>query len=370
MIERERLGTPQSAGEWHRYLADLKTDTAKGIFLMIGEETPFNFGWIKPILEEIDIPVFGGIFPGIICDGTWYKQGVLGCSILCPLKVTVIEELDNFTGLPEGGESDYKSMLVLIDGRVSNISSFLDKLFETCSSEVSFIGGGAGGLRGEVNRVLFTKHGFYKGGALLIAMQKTLGIGVRHGWQPMYGPLVANAAAGNIIKELNWQPAYHYYKQILEQQVALVISEDSFFDIAKGYPFGMVKMDGSIVVRDPLMIEGSSGIRLVGEVPANSLVLVLKGEPNNLIMAAGEAARNAEQMFIKKSGTEAEVALIIDCISRALYLGDQMGEELRGICQNLRPGIRKFGFLSLGEVASNCDKYIEFYNKTTVVGVG
>jgi len=52
-----------------------------------------------------------------------------------------------------------------------------------------------------------------------------------------------------------------------------------------------------------------------------------------------------------------------------LYLEEAMEREIRTIRDALPPGTPIFGFLSLGEVASRGDRYVEFYNKTTVVGV-
>lgn len=63
----------------------------------------------------------------------------------------------------------------------------------------------------------------YRGGVFcrrraLIGIEGTMGVGVSHGWEPMCGPLVANHTTGNIMIELNLQPALSIYRQLLKEK--------------------------------------------------------------------------------------------------------------------------------------------------------
>lgn len=338
---------------------------------MVSEMTTFDFENVSPLFKEIGVPVFGGVFPGVIYGDSWYKEGVVGCSIRRPFSLQIVRNLGCFEGLSEGKvNGSTKTFLIIVDGMASNISSFLGMLYETHIGQVSFIGGGAGRLMLDRKPVLFTEEEYFTDGALVIEMQSPVGVGVNHGWELMFGPLVANRTLGNVLIELNWQPAFINYRQILEERFGLNITAENFFEIAKQYPFGMVKMDETIVVRDPLKLDDHNSIILVGEVPENSVLMILKGNSPNLIKAAGEAASTALVRFKEQTGNTGRGALVINCISRALYLGDDMARELRTIRSNIPSNLCVFGFLSLGEIASCENKYVEFYNKTTVIGVG
>jgi hypothetical protein len=59
-----------------------------------------------------------------------------------------------------------------------------------------------------------------------------------------------------------------------------------------------------------------------------------------------------------------KTTLVIDCVSRALFLGDRFGEELEAVREEPHPQI---GFLSLGEIGASGDDFMEFLNKTIVV---
>lgn len=357
---------------WGPFLESLRREGIHGIFLMVGEATPFSFDHIRPLFAEAGIPVFGGIFPGVIFGESWHKQGVVGCAIDCPISLQIVKDLGKFQAAPgkASGAGFAGSVLVIVDGLALNISPFLEALFETYPGRANFIGGGAGSVSLIQKPVLFTSEECFSNGALVVGIEGFVGVGVSHGWEAMYGPLVANRTAGNVIIDLNWQPAFRYYKQIIEREAGEVVEPGNFFDMAKGYPLGMVRMDGSMVVRDPIKVDGDGNLLLVGEVPENSVLMVLKGNPGSLIHAAGQAAREAVAVFERRGGNTAAGALVIDCISRVLYLGDLMAEEIGAIRNNIAPTLPLFGFFSLGEVASPGDRYLEFLNKTTVVGVG
>jgi hypothetical protein len=56
---------------------------------------------------------------------------------------------------------------------------------------------------------------------------------------------------------------------------------------------------------------------------------------------------------------------VIDCISRSLFLGTDFQRELAAIDD----GLPMVGALTLGEIANSGRDFLEFYNKTAVVGL-
>ena len=61
-----------------------------------------------------------------------------------------------------------------------------------------------------------------------------------------------------------------------------------------------------------------------------------------------------------------KTTFFIDCISRVLFLEGDFEQELQAVS---RSGIPLIGALTLGEIANSRNDYLEFYNKTSVVGV-
>ncbi|MFK7834105.1 MAG: FIST C-terminal domain-containing protein, partial [Winogradskyella sp.] len=99
----------------------------------------------------------------------------------------------------------------------------------------------------------------------------------------------------------------------------------------------------------------------------NTLVDILNGSENSLI----EAAKNAALESLKFA-EKPRKAIIIDCISRILFLEDNFEKELNAITATIRdrfPDVSIGGALTLGEISSYGEGFLEFYNKTVVIGL-
>ena len=80
--------------------------------------------------------------------------------------------------------------------------------------------------------------------------------------------------------------------------------------------------------------------------------------------AAGRALRLAKEGFTEE--TSNKTVLFIDCISRVLFLEKNFDYELMTVYDESTPMI---GALTIGEIANSDKDYLEFYNKTSVVGI-
>ncbi|MCZ8107468.1 MAG: FIST C-terminal domain-containing protein [Burkholderiales bacterium] len=135
---------------------------------------------------------------------------------------------------------------------------------------------------------------------------------------------------------------------------------DGLFDV---HGLGVHYVGGELVVRDPIARDGHRLV-CVGEVPQGAFVRILQGRPQALVEAAAAARRDAQQALPPGAGVRC--ALVIDCISRVLFLGEGFSDELRAIS---RPGERTIGALTLGEIANRGRSCVEFHNKTAVVAL-
>ena len=150
----------------------------------------------------------------------------------------------------------------------------------------------------------------------------------------------------------------------MESKLNEPFQKDKFFEIAKAFPFGIRKIDSEFIVRDPLFIGEESSLICVGEVEKGSYVDILTGNKNMLISAVKKATNTA--LNEKKDGP-VNFIFFIDCISRVLFLGDDFESEIREV-HKYAPDIHLIGALTIGEIANNGKDYLEFYNKTSVIG--
>lgn len=189
-----------------------------------------------------------------------------------------------------------------------------------------------------------------------------MGLGVKHGWEAIVSPLMATQCSSHLLEKINFRDAYSLYKEAVEADTPLRFNTDNFFDIAKGYPIGIVRYNKDFIVRDPIFTNGQS-LTLVGSIDNNSVIAILKGDPLKLIDAAQEAASIAAT----HTAPTASSVFLVDCISRYLYLENAFSKELEAICKHVDTSKSMWGVLSLGEIANASDESIEFYNKTCVV---
>ncbi|UNC92010.1 FIST signal transduction protein [Candidatus Contubernalis alkaliaceticus] len=357
-----------------RATKELNSSEGRVVFIVMGEKSTVNVPELISGLNDEKINFFGGIFPGVIYDEKQTDSGVVLESFPVLYGPYVINDLDrNDFQLPEftaiHGEADKKhSALILVDGLTGNIADFLSQLFSRLARSVNYFGGGAGSISLEQKPCLFSPQGFFQDAAIVTFLALECKLGVRHGWERIMGPLVATKTSKNRVIELNWQKAYDVYREIVEDNSEKKFTANNFFDIAKGFPFGMLKDYVECVVRDPIAVGEEGELICVGEVPENSVLDILKGTDTALIEAAGQAAADC----MEAKGEKITHTMVIDCISRVLFLEKNFPVELKKVKQNLSAiceDILPFGMLTLGEISSYGEGYLEFFNKTIVTGV-
>jgi len=344
----------------------------KDVFcLYIAEKNSLNLDLLFKGLNERNIPFMGGVFPAVINEDKKYEEGIVISILENVDSIHIVEGLDSNTiEIPDfhlDGEKKYCA-LTYVDGLSQNIALFLNNLYDTYGSKISYLGGGAGSLSFVQKPCVFSNEGFFEGAALITLIETSTALGVSHGWDRVKGPLVVTKSNKNVIEEINWQPAFAVYKDLVEEDSGQEIRMDNFFDISKGYPFGMHKDYAEQVVRDPIAVNEGNALICVGEVPENTVMDLLRGDNNHLILAAEKATQECCNYDLKQYNN----CIIVDCISRAIFMEDEFEKELQMVGASLKnkfTNVEISGALTLGEISSYGNGYLEFFNKTIVIGL-
>ncbi len=346
------------------------TAGAKSILVLAADANGFTPAQLDTHLQALPIPIFGGIFPEIIANGQSLQQGSVVCALPLASQVYHVEQLsdpnaDYFSAIEAlSAQTPANATLVtLVDGLSKRIGTLLESLYEVFGGHYQYIGGGAGSLSFVQKPCLFSNQGLRMDCAQLTCIELPLSIGIEHGWHKFAGPFFVTGAYNNTITTLDYQPAFEVYRQVVEADSGKRFADGEFFDIAKAYPFGLERLSSDVVVRDPLFVDGNKLI-CVGEVPANHIIYILKGEPDDLLAASHACANTAIQ-----TQNPPVLALLFDCISRTLFLQERFAEEVDNICSKLPAGTPLIGVLSLGEIADAGNTCLEFFNKTIVLGI-
>ena len=331
-----------------------------GLVLLATPSVDVTNEGFETTLQSVSVPVCGGVFPQVIADGERHDTGLLAIGLPSEPTITVVSELsDPDTSLPANGS---EAAFVFVDAYADpdGVESLIDALFRTYSVGLSVVGGGAGRLDDD-GPSLFTADGVIEDAAVMAVVDQAMGIGVRHGWEELAGPFRVTDADGGTIRELDGEPAFEVYHDAIETNTETTVQRDSFFETATAHPFGISRLDGEPIVRDPFDLDGGA-ISCFGPVPEGEFVTVLSGEPDTLIGAAEQAADTA--LNDETVAEDAETLCVFDCISRQLYLQDSFDREISAIDTDALPMV---GALTIGEIANDGTGHLDYYNKTAVV---
>ncbi len=358
----------ESLGRMIRQVAE--QEGVRSLLVMACDDDGLKAEQLDPFLHEAPTPIFGGIFPQILQGRQKMNRGALVVGLRSRVNSGIITGLSDpradFSEQIQNlfGDQDLtgKTMFVFVDGLSKRITDLVDALFNNLGLLPNYIGGGAGSLSFVQSPCVFTNQGLLQDAAVLALADSTSSIGVAHGWTPISEAFKVTQSERNTVISLNWRPAFEVYREVVEAHSGRFFAQEPFFDLAKSYPLGIAKLDAEMIVRDPIILDGTHLV-CVGEVAEGSHVHILSGDIDSLVAGAARARELAEK-GLHPPAAEGYM-LFIDCISRVLFLEDNFDRELAAVEREL-PLV---GALTLGEIANTGDAYLEFYNKTSVVGI-
>ncbi len=348
-------------------------DEVGSLLLFSCDENNYPLEAVNALLSGLSKPIIGGIFPQILHQNSAYTTGFVLVGFKETLNVRAIPQLSS-------DEADYEeaiaqafdgidsspSLFVFVDGLAKRIASLVDGLYANFGTQTMYIGGGAGSLTFVQKPCLYTSQGLLMDAAVIGFSGAQTALGVGHGWKSIVPDWQVTKVDRNLVQEINYKPAFEVYQQAVNQYSSTPISADNFFSVAQSFPLGINKLGGEKIVRDPIAVTPEGHLVCVGELSQGDYVDLLTAQPQDLFDAARQTAEVAQKAG---NGKAVKLTLFIDCISRALFLKEAFDEEVaqvRAVTGNAPPLV---GALVLGEIANSGSGYLEFYNKTAVVGL-
>ena len=353
----------------------ISNEQVKSVLIFLADNNHFDEAALNALLLSQTLPIMGGIFPEIVYETQNYQQGALIVGLPYPMQVELVgalsdEDQDYAEVIEEIFDQDVEAQtgIVFVDGLSKRISGLVDGLFDVFGSDLNFIGGGAGSLTFVQKPCLLSNQGIHVDSALIGLLNQPSRLGVGHGWKTIHADHQVTQVDKNIIYQIDNRNAFEVYSEIVNQHSDQPITPDNFFSIAQAFPFGINKLNGDKVVRDPIAVtsEGGLGLICVGEIAQGDFVDILTANADELIESAGNTTKQA---YSTEASQPAVMNLAIDCISRGLFLKDQFSKELEAIKSHSDNALPIVGALVLGEIANSGEGYLEFYNKTTAIAV-
>lgn len=287
---------------------------------------------------------------------------------------TAVARVDKASESRQAGENitrqllkdDIKNIFVLSDGIGINGSELVKGLNSHSRSDLVITGGLAGDgskfvnswiiVDGEVIDNYVAAIGFY-------GHNLHIGHASRGGWD-IFGPSRRiTRSAGNILYELDNQPALWLYKEYLGERAAELPASGLLYPLAihDNNPNNHVQLVRTILGVD----EENQSLIFAGDMPEGYHAQLMRANFDRLITSANEAAESSYRSLpLEGQHNEPVLAIAVSCVGRRLLLGERTEEETESTLSALPPHSHLVGFYSYGEISPFTVGNCELHNQT------
>lgn len=363
-------------------------------------------GWLAPLPSEFDSPntlvlAFGATlyadhpdafaelaaaFPRSViagCStsgeiaGTQVSDSSISVAVACFTRTTLCRALTAVAGagdsraagerlaaqLPANG---LRAVFVLSDGLNVNGTALVEGLGGSLPSGVSISGGLAGdGSRFERTWVLDgsqprQRHICAVG---LYGDHVRVSHGCDGGWSDFGPERRITRSQGNVLYELDGQPALDLYKTYLGERAAGLPGTALLFPLAIRRPGAT----GEALVRTILGIDDAArAMTFAGDMPEGAVARLMRTNNDRLIDSATLAAVQASRAI---AAGDAPLVISVSCVGRRLVLGERTEEEVETVALGAPARAGHVGFYSYGEIspALGGSGVSELHNQTMTV---
>jgi hypothetical protein len=237
-------------------------------------------------------------------------------------------------------------VLVISDGQHVNGSELVAGLTQHLPRGVTLTGGLAGdGDRFQETLVLWDGPPEPNTIAVvgLYGDRIKVGFGSLGGWDAFGPERLVTRSDGNVLYELDDQPALELYKKYLGEYAKDLPASGLLF------PLSLRSGEGDSVVRTILGVnEGDRSLTFAGDMPQGARTRLMKANFDRLIDGAAGAAQTS---YAAIGNISPELALLISCVGRKLVLKQRIEEEVESVQEVLGTATVLAGFYSYGEIS-------------------
>lgn len=247
-----------------------------------------------------------------------------------------------------GPRVDLKAVLVFGPGVKINGSALVNGITSIIGTGIPITGGLAGD--GGAFKETFTlgPDGVASNNVVAIGLSGDglrFGHGSFGGWEAFGPARKVTRCSGNILYELDGEPALEIYRRYLGEHARGLPASGLLF------PFAMLGEDHSAVglIRTILGIDEANGsLILAGEIDPDGYLRLMHASTDKLVNGA-EAAAEAAAAMLQAPGES--LAILVSCVGRKLVMGNRVDEELEAVGNVFGHQAVLTGFYSYGEIS-------------------
>jgi hypothetical protein len=191
------------------------------------------------------------------------------------------------------------------------------------------------------------------------------GHGSAGGWD-MFGPRRrVTKSAGNVLFELDGEPALDLYERYLGADEAKALPGSALLFPIQVYD---AARPDSAVVRTVLAVNRDDrSMTFAGDIPQGWAAQLMRGRFDRLAAGAADAARQARGGLAAPAG-QSSCSILISCIGRRLLMGQRTTDETEAAGAELGADSPRLGFYSYGEISPHATSGVcELHNQTMTI---
>ncbi len=331
-----------------------------GLLLVFGSVQQITFPGLAETLRssypnalQLGCSTAGEISPDGVDDGTCTITALrFDKTRLTPASTQLTGMEDSFGAGERLGRQlagpDLKAVLVFGPGVQINGSALVNGMTSIIGSEVPITGGLAGD--GGAFKQTFTLGQEGVSGHHVVAVglygeRLRFGHGSFGGWEPFGPARKVTHCEGNVLYELDGEPALEIYKRYLGEHAQGLPASGLLF------PFAMLGEDHNAIglIRTILGVDEATGsLTLAGEINVNGYLKLMHASTDKLVNGAEAAAEAAAEMTPVASEN---LAILVSCVGRKLVMGNRVDEEVEAVGDVLGKSALLTGFYSYGEIS-------------------
>jgi len=272
--------------------------------------------------------------------------------------------------LAQGLPPEVSYMQIFSDGLTGNGCAILRGIASVLGEDLPISGGTAGDASRFERTLQFAGRRVLTDAIVAIGFSGDfkVGTGVRSGWSPVGTAKIVTRASGNVVYELNGEPALDVFKRFLGKHA------DKLPAVGVEYPLGIVSTSGvpgeedHDLMRATMSVNREDGsISFAGEIPEGSAVRLTCGDNDSILKGTEDATRLA---LTDLGDASPRMAFFYSCMARKIVLGRRTKEETEVLHRTLGKRLPVIGFYTYGEYCRmRCGGPSMLHNETATVSV-
>jgi hypothetical protein len=309
-------------------------------------------------------PILGCSSLGIITNKGVYKHGfailLISLNQQIFLNLAAVKDVSKKTPIAAGRELGEKLLygckdarrnlsLIFSDGLISDGTSLINGIQENLGKSFPLIGASAS------DNFVFAKTFQYFNKdvltdsccGLLFGGKINFGLGIKHGWKALGKIRYVTKSEGNVIQEINGEPAVKLYEDYFAKDALELAKELRRISIF--YPIGIyLQGEKEYLLRNIISIKDNGSLVTQGDIPRNSPIRLMIGTKDSCLAAA---AASCEEAKMNLGAQKTKFVMVFDSASRFTLLGRQHARELDIIKAVFGENTPLIGIYTYGEQA-------------------